>query len=138
MLTFVAETREYAAGASRSNDRPSGKEITDHLESVAAALPSGGENRPWAGGFGLGSGGGLRKEEVAVHRGGRKTSRSVDELRAAEWKRSRRVVRHDRVLGIEFCDEHGRTATMVWFCNQHAGAENLIKEANNDAGLTAQ
>ncbi|MGC9159785.1 MAG: hypothetical protein ACP5FH_12455, partial [Terracidiphilus sp.] len=25
----------------------------------------------------------------------------------------------------------------VWFYNQRAGAENLIKEANNDAGLTA-
>ena len=26
---------------------------------------------------------------------------------------------------------------MVWFYNQRGGAENLIKEANNDAGLTA-
>ena len=26
---------------------------------------------------------------------------------------------------------------LVWFYNQRAGAENLIKEANNDAGLTA-
>jgi hypothetical protein len=26
---------------------------------------------------------------------------------------------------------------VVWFYNQRAGAENLIKEANNDAGLTA-
>ena len=25
----------------------------------------------------------------------------------------------------------------VWFCNQRAGAENLIKESNNDAGLAA-
>jgi hypothetical protein len=24
---------------------------------------------------------------------------------------------------------------LVWFYNQRAGAENLIKEANNDAGL---
>ena len=28
-------------------------------------------------------------------------------------------------------------ALLVWFYNQRAGAENLIKEANNDAGLTA-
>ena len=28
-------------------------------------------------------------------------------------------------------------AKVVWFYNQRAGAENLIKEANNDAGLTA-
>jgi hypothetical protein len=26
-------------------------------------------------------------------------------------------------------------AWLAWFCNQRAGAENLIKEANNDAGL---
>jgi hypothetical protein len=26
-------------------------------------------------------------------------------------------------------------AQVVWFYNQRAGAENLIKEANNDAGL---
>jgi hypothetical protein len=26
---------------------------------------------------------------------------------------------------------------LVWFCNQRAGTENLIKEANNDAGLVA-
>jgi hypothetical protein len=26
---------------------------------------------------------------------------------------------------------------LVWFYNQRAGAENLIKEANNDAGLAA-
>ena len=28
-------------------------------------------------------------------------------------------------------------AELVWFYNQRAGAENLIKEANNDAGLAA-
>ena len=31
----------------------------------------------------------------------------------------------------------GPLATMVWFYNQRGGAENLIKEANNDAGLKA-
>jgi hypothetical protein len=31
----------------------------------------------------------------------------------------------------------GSLDTLVWFYNQRAGAENLIKEANNDAGLTA-
>ena len=37
------------------------------------------------------------------------------------------------------CHEHGRTPlnVLVWFYNQRAGAENLIKEANNDAGLAA-
>ena len=28
-------------------------------------------------------------------------------------------------------------AAVAWFYNQRAGAENLIKEANNDAGLAA-
>ena len=28
-------------------------------------------------------------------------------------------------------------ALVVWFYNQRGGAENLIKEAHNDAGLTA-
>ena len=31
----------------------------------------------------------------------------------------------------------GSVAELVWFYNQRAGAENLIKEANNDAGLAA-
>ena len=31
----------------------------------------------------------------------------------------------------------GTVAELVWFYNQRAGAENLIKEANNDAGLAA-
>src|SRR5204862_7211482 len=30
-----------------------------------------------------------------------------------------------------------RIPLVVWFYNQRAGAENLIKEANNDAGLAA-
>jgi hypothetical protein len=31
----------------------------------------------------------------------------------------------------------GPIAKLVWFYNQRAGAENLIKESNNDAGLAA-
>jgi hypothetical protein len=34
-------------------------------------------------------------------------------------------------------DLQGPIDALVWFYNQRAGAENLIKEANNDAGLTA-
>ena len=34
-------------------------------------------------------------------------------------------------------DMDGHLDALVWFYNQRAGAENLIKEANNDAGLTA-
>ena len=41
MLTFVAETREYVWGELRNGDRPSGKQIGDHLRNVHAALPPG-------------------------------------------------------------------------------------------------
>src|ERR1700680_3269357 len=39
MLTFIAETREYIWGGLRNGDRPSGKQIGDHLRNVCAALP---------------------------------------------------------------------------------------------------
>ena len=41
MLTFIAETREYVWGGLRNGDRPSGKQIGDHLRNVHAALPPG-------------------------------------------------------------------------------------------------
>jgi len=39
MLTFIAETREYVWGGLRNGDRPTGKQIRDHLRNVQAALP---------------------------------------------------------------------------------------------------
>src|SRR5438270_330225 len=39
ILTFLAETREYVGGELRKGDRPTGKQIAAHLESVCAALP---------------------------------------------------------------------------------------------------
>ena len=39
ILTFLAETREYIAGELRKGERPTGKQIAAHLESVFAALP---------------------------------------------------------------------------------------------------
>src|SRR5579864_4133917 len=41
MLTFLAETREYMWGELRNGDRPSGKQIGDHLRNVHASLPPG-------------------------------------------------------------------------------------------------
>src|SRR2546426_491568 len=41
MLTFIAETREYVWGELRNGDRPTGKQIGDHLRGVRAALPPG-------------------------------------------------------------------------------------------------
>ena len=41
MLTFIAETREYVWGELRNGDRPTGKQMYDHLKNAIAALPSG-------------------------------------------------------------------------------------------------
>src|ERR1700686_2754678 len=40
ILTFLAETREYVAGGLRNGDRPSGKEIAEHLRQAFRALPA--------------------------------------------------------------------------------------------------
>jgi len=40
ILTFLAETKEYVAGALRTGDRPDGKEIAAHLDGAYAALPA--------------------------------------------------------------------------------------------------
>jgi len=39
ILTFLAETREYIWGELRNGDRPTGQQISRHLQSVFAALP---------------------------------------------------------------------------------------------------
>ena len=111
----------------------------------------------------------------------RKTSRLVDELKAADWKQSRETdadgqceFRYQpegwskpyRFIALRYrkkqkpvaaeepeqyqlfdtpeysyrvfvTDRKGGIAMLAWFYNQRAGAENLIKEANNDAGLAA-
>jgi hypothetical protein len=38
MLTFIAETREYVWGELRNGDRPTGKQIGDHLLRRAGEL----------------------------------------------------------------------------------------------------
>ena len=40
MLTFLAETREFAGGELRNRDQPDGKYIARHLHAVITALPS--------------------------------------------------------------------------------------------------
>ncbi len=37
MLTFIAETREYLWGELRNGDRPTGKQIGDHIRNACAA-----------------------------------------------------------------------------------------------------
>ena len=91
ILSFIAETREYAAGALRTGDRPSGQEIADHLEKVAKGLPTT-VKRVYAR---ADSGFYCWQAVEAYEKMGwqfivvpRKTSRLVDQLQAAKWKRS--------------------------------------------------
>ena len=184
ILTFVAETREYISGELRNGDRPTGAQIARHLDSVFATLPRQ-VHQTYAradSGFYCGE-----AVEAYQNRGvrfiisARKTSRLVDELKAADWKRSPRTdaegqceFRYQpegwskayRFIALRYVkkappkdteaseqyqlfdtpeysyrvfvtDMKDAVDVLVWFYNQRAGAENLIKEANNDAGLAA-
>ena len=184
ILSFIAETREYAAGALRTGDRPNGQEIADHLENVAKGLPTM-VKRVYAR---ADSGFYCWQAVEAYEKMGwqfivvaRKTSRLVDQLQAAKWKRSPRTdadgqceflyqpdgwgkayrflaLRYEKpaeskdaeqpeqyqlfdtpeyTYRVFVTDMDEPLDTLVWFYNQRAGAENLIKEANNDAGLAA-
>jgi hypothetical protein len=184
MLTFIAETREYAWGELRNGDRPTGKQIGDHLRSVGAALPPGVKQI-----YGRADSGFYCREAVEGYEQlharfvvcARKTARLVEELRQAEWQPSPKtdadaecefryqpegwskpyrfvalrkakpreeveaeeaeqyqLFENDqyqyRVFVTDFVEP---TNFVVWFYGQRGGAENLIKEANNDAGLAA-
>ena len=167
----------------RSGDRPSGEQIARHLESVFAALPATVETI-----YARADSGFYCGEAVAAYQAkgcrfilsARKTSRLVDELKAARWTRSPRTDadgqcefpyqpegwgQAHRFIALRYqkkrkldegqpeqyqlfdtqeytyrvfaTDLDGPIDALTWFYNQRAGAENLIKEANNDAGLTA-
>lgn len=181
ILSFIAETREYAAGALRNGDRPSGREIAAHLDAVEQSLPPTVKRvhaRADSGSY-------CREAIEAYEKKGwhyivvaRKTARLIDELQAADWKTSPKTdadeqceflyqpegwakahrflaLRYQRAKEVEKPEQYQLFDTSgfiyrvfvtdlddpidlaVWFYNQRAGAENLIKEANNDAGLAA-
>jgi hypothetical protein len=184
ILTFLAETREYIGGELRHGDRPTGAQIARHLESVFAALPPQVKII-----YARADSGFYCAEAVAAYEtkgvqfivSARKTSRLVEELKAADWKRSPRTdadgqcefryqpegwekayrfiaLRYQKKPKPKEADEPEQYQLfdtpeysyrvfvtsmkdsidlLVWFYNQRAGAENLIKEANNDAGLAA-
>src|ERR1700682_1964814 len=184
ILTFLAETREYVGGELRNGDRPTGAQIARHLESVFAALPPQVTTIQARADSGFYCG---EAVEAYQNRGvefivsARKTSRLVDELKAADWKRSPRTDADDqcefryqpegwttdhRFIALRYVKKpkpregnepeqyqlfdtpeysyrvfvtsmKESVDLLVWFYNQRAGAENLIKEANNDAGLAA-
>ena len=182
--TFLAETREYVAGELRNGDRPTGKQIASHLDEVFASLPEQVKTV-----YARADSGFYCWEAVqAYERHGcqfiisvRKTSRLVEELKAAEWKSSPNTDadgqcefryqpegwdKEYRFLALRYrkkakpkqegepeqyqlfdtpeysyrvfvTSSKDALPLLVWFYNQRAGAENLIKEANNDAGLAA-
>jgi hypothetical protein len=184
ILTFIAETREYVCGELRNGDRPTGKQIRDHIRNVHAALPPGVKQV-----YGRVDSGFYCREAVETYEefndrfviSARKTSRLVEQLRQAAWQPSPKTdgdaqcefryqpdgwkkeyrfvaLRYEKTreeMDAEETEQYQLFETsqykyrvfvtdfrepvdfVVWFYNQRGGAENLIKEANNDAGLTA-
>ena len=184
MLTFIAETREYVWGELRNGDRPTGKQIGDHLRNVGAALPPGVKQI-----YGRADSGFYCREAIEGYEQlnarfvvcARKTARMVEQLRQAVWKPSPKTdaeaecefhyqpdgwskpyrfvaLRKEKPreeVEAEEAEQYQLFETsqykyrvfvtdfaepidfVVWFYGQRGGAENLIKEANNDAGLTA-
>jgi IS4 transposase len=167
----------------RNGDRPTGKQIGDHLRNVHAALPPGIKV------YGRADSGFYCGEAVEAYEefdtrfvvSARKTSRLVEQLHQAAWKPSPKTdgdaecefryqpdgwkkeyrfvaLRYEkppeemepeeaeqyqlfetsqykyRVFVTDFSES---VDFVVWFYRQRGGAENLIKEANNDAGLAA-
>ena len=182
ILTFLAETREYIAGELRNGDRPTGKQIARHLEEVLAAVPKSAETIYARADSGFYCAEAVEAYEKAGARfivSARKTSRLVDELKAAQWTGSPktdadgqcefryqpegwskahrfialRYVKKKQAPSAEKPEQYqlfdtpeysyrvfvtnmtAGIALLAWFYNQRAGAENLIKEAKNDAGL---
>jgi hypothetical protein len=184
ILTFIAETREYVSGELRNGDRPTGKQIGDHIRSVHAGLPPSVKQV-----YGRADSGFYCREAVEAYEefndrfviSARKTARLVEQLRQAEWKPSPKTdgdaecefryqpdgwkkeyrfvaLRYEKTreeMDAEESEQYQLFETsqykyrvfvtdfsdpiyfVVWFYNQRGGAENLIKEANNDAGLAA-
>ena len=182
ILTFLAETREYVGGELRNGDRPTGRQIARHLESVFAALPEGVETiyaRADSGFYCAEAVEAYEKAGVKFIISARKTARLIDELKAAEWTGSPKTDadgqcefryqpegwrQADRFLALRYEKKQAVPTTdtpeqyqlfdtpeysyrvfatnmtrgialLTWFYNQRAGAENLIKEAKNDAGM---
>ena len=180
ILAFLAETREYVWGELRNGDRPDGKQIARHLQSVFAALP-----RCIQTIFARADAGFYCWEAVQAYEKAKahfiivacQTARLLEQLQTADWKPSRNTDADEQcefryqpegwgqayrfiALRYEKKDPEKREQyqlfdtpeysyrvfvtdmkypifLLVWFYRQRAGAENLIKEANNDAGLAA-
>ena len=94
ILTFMAETHEYVWGELRNGDRPDGKQIARHLQSVCAALPQCIETifaRADSGFYCWEAVQAYEKAKVHFIIVARKTSRLLERLQTADWKRSRKT-----------------------------------------------
>jgi len=184
ILTFLAETKEYVAGALRTGDRPDGKAIAAHWERVFALLPARVQTvyaRADSGFYCWDAVEAYEKRKCQFIMVARKTARLVDALKAADWKPSPRTDADGqceffyqpegwgkayRFLALRYENKpeareagepeqyqlfetaeytyrvfvtnmDGPLDALVGFYRARGSAENLIKEANNDAGLAA-
>ena len=91
ILTFLGETREYVSGQLRNGDRPTGKQIADHLAEAFAAIP-----KSVTSFFARADSGFYCWEAIEAYVRfncrfvvvARKTARLLAELNAAQWKPS--------------------------------------------------
>ncbi|MHB2007254.1 MAG: MIP/aquaporin family protein, partial [Acidobacteriaceae bacterium] len=91
ILSFIAETREYAAGALRSGDRLDGREIAAHLDAVAEGLSSTVKQV-----YARADSGFYCREAIEAYEKkhwhyivvARKTARLIEQLQTADWKPS--------------------------------------------------
>ena len=181
ILTFLAETREYVGGELHNGDRPTGRQIARHLESVFAALPPCVRQkfaRADAGFYCWDAVEAYEKAKAGFIIVARKTRPLLEELQKAHWQPSPKTDADQhcefwyqpadwsqayRFIALRYKKENSEPEgeqyqlfdspqyryrvfvtnlqdaidQLVWFYNERAGAENLIKEANNDAGLAA-
>jgi len=184
ILTFLAETREYVGGELRTGDRPTGQQIARHLGGVFAALPPGVKTvyaRADSGFYCWEAVQAYERQQCHFVISARKTSRLLEELKAARWTGSPRTdadgqcefryqpegwgkayrfvaLRYlkppkaaepgqpeqyqlfdtpDYSYRVFVTNMNAPVDALVGFYRQRATAENLIKEANNDAGLAA-
>ena len=184
ILTFLAETREFIGGELHNGDRPTGMQIAKHLEYVMTTVPNGVKVI-----YGRADCGFYCWEAIQVYQKygcqfivvAQKTTRLLEGLKSAHWKRSPRTDANQqcefwyqpqgwgrayRFIALRYekkpepkkkeepeqyqlfetseytyrvfvTSMDGPIDVLVWFYRQRATAENLIKEANNDAGLAA-
>jgi Transposase DDE domain group 1 len=184
ILTFLAETREYIAGELRNGDRPSGKQIAQHLDEVAACLPKPVQSvylRTDSGLYCWDTVQACEAKDWWFILSVRKSTRLREQLEAAKWTKSfktdadgecefryqpegwakayrfvaLRYLKKPKVKDESDPEQYQLFDTpqysyrvfvtnieepvwwLEWFYRQRGGAENLIKEANNDAGLAA-